>query len=108
MPASCSRKIAMICSCENLPLRITSVSSSDRRTLAQIGYSHGGKVKSTVLFSYARGDAKKARAALDRILTSAGPLLKYELSKLIIERVENFAISPKHFRSWSHEKIAVL
>jgi ferritin-like metal-binding protein YciE len=45
MPASCSRRIAMICSSENLPLRITSVSSSDRRTLAQIGYPSRGKVK---------------------------------------------------------------
>lgn len=38
----------MICSFENLPLRITSVASAVRPTLAQFGYPCGGKDKLTI------------------------------------------------------------
>jgi hypothetical protein len=30
--------------------------------------------------------------------------LRYEISKLIIQRVENFVLSPKHYNSWSADK----
>ena len=60
------------------------------------------------IFSYADGDCQIARSALDRVLHSQGSSQKYELSKLIIGRIENFLISPSHFNSWSSEKIRLI
>jgi len=61
---------------------------------------------SLAVFSYASTDRNMARAALDRILNSRDAYQKYELSRLILNRIENFMISPVHFDTWSAEKIS--
>jgi hypothetical protein len=62
--------------------------------------------RSLAVFSYTSADQNKARAALDRVLTSTGAYQKYELSRLILSRIENFLISPAHFDTWSAEKVS--
>jgi hypothetical protein len=64
--------------------------------------------KTVAIFSFAKKDAGKARLALDRTLTSTGFLQKYEISKLLLERTENFAVSPCHVASWSAEKLEAI
>jgi hypothetical protein len=49
------------------------------------------------IFSYTQEDYGKARAMLDRAMSARGEHQKYELSKLILTRIENFLIAPKHF-----------
>lgn len=56
------------------------------------------------IFSYTSRDAALARAALDRIFRAEGVHQMYELSKLMIERMENFVLSPTHLRGWSASK----
>lgn len=60
--------------------------------------------RTLAVFSYTREDRKNARALLDRVLTGADDYQKYELSKLIIMRIENFFLSPRHFLTWSERK----
>jgi hypothetical protein len=62
--------------------------------------------ETVVVFSYGSEDVKLAQAALDRVLTTDGEYQKYELSKLVIDRVENFALSPAHYNSWPAAKKA--
>jgi hypothetical protein len=57
-----------------------------------------------VVFSYAKPDSQAARQKLRPILVSSGKRQKYELSKLIIANMENFAIAPECFDSWSDGK----
>lgn len=61
-----------------------------------------------VVLSYGRDDVSPARNAFNRLLTTTGDYQKYQISKLIIERVENFVVSPKQSSSWSEAKIAKL
>lgn len=61
--------------------------------------------KTAVIFSYTRADHKPARAYFDRVFTAQGEYQKFELSRLILGRMENFLISPRHFDTWSSEKI---
>jgi hypothetical protein len=59
-----------------------------------------------LIFSYARPITGKVRSSsLDRILTASGDHQKYELSKLIIARTDNFIVAPTHFRAWSADKV---
>lgn len=55
-------------------------------------------------FSYANKDRGSVRAALDRVLGSTGDVQKYELSKLVLSRISNVLISPRHFDQWSEER----
>lgn len=64
--------------------------------------------ETAVIFSYSKADAGRARLALDRIISAQGAQQKYELSKLLIERTENFALSPAFAHGWSVEKLAVI
>jgi hypothetical protein len=41
---------------------------------------------------------------LDRVLGSGGDVQKYELSKLVLSRISNVLISPRHFGQWSEER----
>jgi hypothetical protein len=61
--------------------------------------------RALAIFSYADRDSGRARPALDRVPGTSGAHQKYELSKLILSRIENFPISPAHFESWSVEKM---
>jgi hypothetical protein len=62
------------------------------------------ETRTVATFSYARKDQGIVRAALDRVLGSAGAVQKYELSKLVLSRMSNVLISPGHFDSWGTEK----
>jgi hypothetical protein len=57
------------------------------------------------VFSYAKKDQGVVRAVLDRVLGSTGDVQKYELSKLVLSRISNVLISPRHFDQWGAEKI---
>lgn len=46
------------------------------------------------------------KAALAKVFDADEKTLKYELAKLVIQRVENFALSPAHYDSWSDDKRA--
>jgi hypothetical protein len=60
--------------------------------------------RALAIFSYTREDQRKAKASLERILTSTGEYQKYELSKLVLGHIENFIVSPSHFATWSDDK----
>jgi hypothetical protein len=60
--------------------------------------------RTLVVFSYTPEDRRAAKPALDRVLTSQGAYQKYELSRLILSRVENVLLSPAHFNAWDQEK----
>jgi hypothetical protein len=57
-----------------------------------------------IVFSYAATDASKARASLERILTTTAEDQKYELSKHLLAVTENFALSPRFVASWTEER----
>ena len=57
-----------------------------------------------VVFSYAAGEASKARRFLDRILSATGERQKYELSKHLLAVTENFALNPRFTASWTKER----
>lgn len=61
--------------------------------------------KTVAIFSYAKADSGVARRSLDRILDGSEYYQKFELSKLVIKRMENFIVTPPLVRSWSHEKV---
>lgn len=62
------------------------------------------ETKTVAAFSYAKQDQGIVHAALDRILGSTGDVQKYELSKLVLSRISNVLISPRHFDQWGAEK----
>ena len=62
------------------------------------------ETRTVAAFSYAKKDQESVRAALDRILGSTGDVQKYELSKLVLSRISNILISPRHFDQWREER----
>jgi hypothetical protein len=60
--------------------------------------------RTVAAFSYAKKDQGSVRAGLDRILGSTGHVQKYELSKLVLSRISNVLISPRHFDQWGAER----
>lgn len=64
--------------------------------------------QTVVVFSFAKPDSQAARRNLRPILLSSGERQKYELSKLIIGNVENFAIAPDWSDGWSDRKKKVI
>lgn len=62
------------------------------------------ETRTVAAFSYAKKDQGSVRAALDRILGSTGDTQRYELSKLVLSRISNVLISPRHFDLWSEER----
>lgn len=65
-------------------------------------------VTTVALFSYLQSDASLARPFLDRIVRSHDQHQRYELSRLILGRCENFVLSPAYFDTWSEEKRNVM
>lgn len=63
------------------------------------------ETKTVVVLSYANQDRGAVRATLDRILNSSGDVQKYELSKLVLNRISNVLISPHHFEKWRPSKV---
>ncbi|MBF0128812.1 MAG: hypothetical protein HQL33_02345 [Alphaproteobacteria bacterium] len=64
--------------------------------------------QTVIVFSYAKPDSQTARRNLTPILLNRNEQQKYELSKLIISKIENFAIAPDWFDSWSADKKKVI
>jgi hypothetical protein len=62
------------------------------------------ETRTVAVFSYAKKDQGSVRAALDRILGSTGDTQKYELSRLVLSRISNVLISPRHFEQWGEDK----
>jgi hypothetical protein len=62
------------------------------------------ETRTVAAFSYAKKDRGSVRAALDRILASTGDTQRYELSNLVLSRISNVLISPRHFDQWSGER----
>ena len=61
--------------------------------------------KTVAVFSYASQNRGTARELLHRILNATGEYQKYELSKLIVSRISNVLLSPRHFNAWSPAKV---
>jgi hypothetical protein len=61
---------------------------------------------SVAVISYPREQKTEVTAALTKVFDADEKTLKYELAKLIIQRVENFALYPAHYEKWSHDKKA--
>jgi hypothetical protein len=64
--------------------------------------------ETVAVFSYSVDDASVVQSEIARILVADGAYQKYEISKLIVDRVENMVIAPRHFSSWSAAKIGKL
>ena len=62
------------------------------------------RTKTVAIFSYPKKDKGFAHAFLERVIFNSGAAQKYELSKLILSRVSNVLISPRHYEKWSAEK----
>lgn len=66
------------------------------------------KLSSVAIFSYLPEDAALARVALQPVLSSSGYYQKYLLSKLVLNKCENFVLSPSYFDRWSKEKKVIV
>jgi hypothetical protein len=62
--------------------------------------------KSVAVISYPTEQETKVKADLSKVFDADESTLKYELAKLIIQRVENFALSPAHYEKWADDKKA--
>jgi hypothetical protein len=60
--------------------------------------------KTLAILSSPKEQAKSVEASLAKMLKACDDKLKYEISKLIIQRIENFILSPAHYASWSADK----
>ena len=60
--------------------------------------------RTAVIFSYAQKHARKAVKYISNVVKSKGKTKKYELSYLIINRAENFFLSPRIVNKWTNEK----
>lgn len=60
--------------------------------------------RTLVLFSYSKKHAQKAAKFLKNLLILNGTKKEYELSCLLLDRAENFFLSPQAVKSWSPEK----
>jgi hypothetical protein len=62
--------------------------------------------KTVAIISYPSEQQAAVKAALAKVFDADEKTLKYELAKLVIQRVENFTLSPAHYNNWSEEKRA--
>src|SRR5262249_9462943 len=80
------------------------VSVADNLVGAAINVLPVSNDRTVAIFSYPSKDRGTVRAVLDRILSAQGQYQKYELSKLILSRISNVLISPRHFKNWGESK----
>lgn len=59
---------------------------------------------SAVIVSYPKEQSGAARRYVSPVFLSAGDARLFELSYLLIDRAENFFVSPDHIATWSEEK----
>lgn len=57
-----------------------------------------------VVASYAKPDAAQARVELGHILKGDDSVRRFELSRLILRRIENFVLNPAFFNKWPADK----
>jgi hypothetical protein len=62
--------------------------------------------QNVAILSYPREQEASVKASLAKVFDADEQTLKYELAKLVIQRVENFTLSPAHYNSWSADKRA--
>lgn len=60
--------------------------------------------RTLVVFSYAKESSGKARRYIAPIMRAAGEARSYELSCLLLNRAENFFVSPRAVEAWSPQK----
>jgi hypothetical protein len=62
--------------------------------------------QSVAVISYPAEQESSVKASQAKVFDADENTLKYELAKLVIQRVENFTLSPAHYNSWSNDKRA--
>ena len=62
--------------------------------------------KTVAIISYPTEQEASVKASLAKVFDADEKTLKYELAKLVIQRMDNFTLSPTHYDSWSQEKRA--
>jgi hypothetical protein len=62
------------------------------------------ETQSVAVISYPTAQETEVTAALAKVFDADEKTLKYELAKLIIQRVENFTLCPAHYEKWSDDK----
>lgn len=62
--------------------------------------------KSVAIISCPAEQQAAVKASLAKVFDADEKTLKYELAKLVIQRVENFTLSPAHYDTWSEDKRA--
>lgn len=62
--------------------------------------------KTVAIISYPAEQEASVKASLTKVFDADEKTLKYELAKLVLQRVENFTLSPAHYNSWSAYKRA--
>lgn len=62
--------------------------------------------KSVAIISYPHEQETAVKTSLAKIFDADEQTLKYELAKLVIQRVESFTLSPTHYDTWSEDKRA--
>lgn len=60
--------------------------------------------KTAAVITYPLATEMIVKKALAGLFGANGQTIQYELAKLIIQRVENFALSPAHYGTWSNDK----
>jgi hypothetical protein len=64
------------------------------------------ETKSVAIISYPAEQEAAVKASLAKVFDANEKTLKYELAKLVIQRVENLTLSPAHYDTWSEDKQA--
>src|SRR5262249_55137686 len=64
------------------------------------------ETNSVAIISCPTEQETEVSVALARVFDADEKTLKYELAKLIIQRVENFVLCPAHYEKWSDDKKA--
>jgi hypothetical protein len=64
------------------------------------------ETKSVAIISCPAEQEAAVEASLAKVFDADEKTLKYELAKLVIQRVENFTLSPAHYDTWSEGKQA--
>jgi hypothetical protein len=64
------------------------------------------QAQSVAVISYPTAQETEVTAALAKVFDADEKSLKYELAKLIIQRVENFTLCPAHYEKWSNDRKA--
>lgn len=60
--------------------------------------------KTLIILACPNEQEKSVEASLEGILQADDDKMKYEISKLIIQRIDNFVLSPAHYATWTEGK----